>query len=185
MSTFHQLRRLYWCYFSKPKSARTLYRTLCRTRATSIVELGISDPDRSLRLIRLAEGFSRETPVSYTAIDLFDARPTGQVPLTLKQAHRHFSASAAKIKLVPGLPSESLAGSANTLLGTDLVLFAHDVASDPSSRLWFFLPRLLHAQSRVLRHGCMTAEDPEPPFCEIERAEIERLAASQMRRQVA
>ena len=185
MSMLNRFRRLYWCYFSKPQAARTLYRAVCRTRAISIVELGITDPDRSLRLIQLATGFSPDRPVCYTAIDPFDARREGQSPLTLKGAHRLFSATSAKIKLVPGLPEESLGSVANTLLDTDLVVFAHDVAVDPAARLWFFLPRLLHAQSRILRHGRPSEEDLHPAFSEIEHAEIARLAENQTRRKVA
>ncbi len=185
MSMLNRFRQLYWCYFSKPKAARTLYRAVCRTRATSVGELGITDPDLSLRLIQLATKFSPDRPVCYTAIDPFDARHEGQSPLTLKSAHRLFSAASAKIKLVPGIPEESLGAVANTLLDTDLVIFAHDVALDPAARLWFFLPRLLHAESRILRHGRPSEEDSHPAFSEIEHAEIARLAENQTRRKVA
>ena len=185
MSMIHRLKRLYWVYFSKPKSSRTLYRAVRDLRATRIVEFGITDPDRSLKLIQMAVGMHKSNAqVSYTAIDLFDARSNDQTPLTIKQAHRYFGSSGAKVQFVPGSMSEGLARTANTLLGTDLVIFSNDAAAPDDSRLWFFLPRLLHAKSCVLQ-AQDEGEDREPSFCKITHPEIAQRAASHARMRVA
>jgi hypothetical protein len=185
MSMINRLQRLYWVYFSKPKSSRILYRAIRDLRATKIVEFGIADPERSLQLIKMAVGMHQGTAqVSYTAIDLFDARPQMQSPLSVKQAHCFFASSGAKVQLVPGSMREGLARTANTLLGTDLVIFAEEAAPVSDSRLWFYLPRLLHSESRILQAHAGT-EDTEPMFCKLSRAEIEQRVASHTRRCVA
>ena len=185
MSMINRLQRLYWVYFSKPKSSRILYRAVRDLRATKIVEFGVADPERSLQLIKMAVGMQQGTvPVSSTAMDLIDARPQMQSPLSVKQAHRFFASSGAKVQLVPGSMSEGLARTANTLLGTDLVIFAEDAAPVSDSRLWFYLPRLLHSESHVLQAQSV-AEVQEPIFCKIARAEIEQRAASHTRTRVA
>ena len=188
MSMINRLQRLYWVYFSKPKSSRILYRAVRDLRATKIVEFGVADPERSLQLIKMAVGMQQmhqgTAQVSYTAMDLFDARPQMQSPLTVKQAHRFFASSGAKVQLVPGSMSEGLARTANTLLGTDLVIFAEEAAPVSDSRLWFYLPRLLHSESHVLQAQSV-AEVQEPTFCKIARAAIEQRAASHTRMRVA
>ena len=185
MSMINRLQRLYWVYFSKPKSSRILYRAVRDLRATRIVEFGVADPKRSLQLIKMAVGMHQGTAqVSYTAIDLFDARPRIQSPLSVKQAHRFFASSGAKVQLVPGSMSEGLARTANTLLGTDLVIFAEEAAAVSDSRLWFYLPRLLHSESHVLQAHSV-AEDREPTFCKLARAEIEQRVASHTQTRVA
>lgn len=188
MSMINRLQRLYWVYFSKPKSSRILYRAVRDLRATKIVEFGVADPERSLQLIKMAVGMQQmhqgTAQVSYTAMDLFDARPQMQSPLSVKQAHRFFASSGAKVQLVPGSMSEGLARTANTLLGTDLVIFAEEAAPVSDSRLWFYLPRLLHSESHVLQAQSL-AEVQEPTFCKIARAEIEQRAASHTRTRVA
>ena len=188
MSMLHRVKCLYRVYFSRPKSSRILYRAVRDLRATRIVEFGITDPERSLKLIQMAvdmhQGPKGDAQISYTAIDSFDARSQSQSPLTLKQAHRYFNSSGAKVQFVPGLMSEGLARTANTLLGTDLVIFAEDAAPQSDSRLWFFLPRLLHAKSCVLQ-AQDEGEDQGPSFCKITHAEIAQRAASHTRMRVA
>lgn len=185
MSMMQRLKSLYWIYFSKPRNSRVLYRTVRNLRAKRIVEFGITDPERSLRLIEMAVGACPpEQQVCYTAMDLFDARSHDQPSLTVKQAHRHFGASKAKVQLVPGPLAEGLARTANTLLGTDLVIFAADVLPAGNSKLWFYLPRLLHAQS-CLFQAHQQDQDQEHAFGKISHAEVEQRAAASAQKRVA
>ena len=80
--------------------------------------------------------------------------------------------------------SEGLARTANTLLGTDLVMFAEETAPPSDSRLWFYLPRLLHDTSCVVqaRSG---EEGQESTFCKISREEIAQRATIHTRKRVA
>ena len=185
MSMMQRLKSLYWIYFSKPRSARVLYRTARNLHATRIVEFGIADPARSLQLIQMAVGACPpEQQVCYTALDLFDARSQERSTLTIKQAHRYFGHSGAKVQLVPGPLTEGLARTANTLLGTDLVIFAEDAAPAGDPRLWFYLPRLLHARSCVLQTH-RVGEAAECAFAEITHAEVEQRASTAASRRVA
>ena len=185
MSMMQRLKSLYWIYFSKPRSSRVLYRTARNLRATRIVELGISDPARSLQLIKLAVGACPPGQhVCYTALDLFDARSQERSMLTIKQAHRYFGHSGAKVQLVPGPLTEGLARTANTLLGTDLVIFAEEAAPKSDARLWYYIPRLLHASSCLLQTH-QVGEAAECGFVEITRDQVEQRAASGSSRRVA
>ena len=180
-----RLKSLYWIYFSKPRNSRVLYRTVRNLCAKRIVEFGITDPERSLKLIEMAVGACPpEQQVCYTAMDLFDARSHEQPSLTIKQAHRHFGASNAKVQLVPGPLAEGLARTANTLLGTDLVIFAADAVPGGNSKLWFYLPRLLHAQSCLFQAHQEDAEQ-ECTFDVITRAEVEQRAVASVPKRVA
>jgi hypothetical protein len=122
---------------------------MLRIRARTIVEIGVGMGQRSLRLIDLASRFAGDSPVRYAGIDLFEARPAIAPGMTLKRAHRIFSATGAKVRLIPGDPSTALARSANMMANTDLVVIAAD--QDPTSvaQGMFYLPRMLHADSRV------------------------------------
>ena len=185
MSMMQRLKSLYWIYFSKPRSSRILYRTVRNLRATRIVEFGISDPERSLQLVQMAVGACPpEQQVCYTALDLFDARSDDQASLTIKQAHRYFGTSKAKVQLVPGPPAVGLARTANTLLGTDLVIFSADAVPAGNSKLWFYLPRLLHAQS-CLFQAHQQDQDQQCAFGKISRAEVEQRAAASAPKRVA
>ena len=185
MSMMQRIKRLYWLHLSKPRESRALYRTAHKLRAKRIVEFGITDPDRSLRLVKLAvEACSPGQQICYTALDLFDARSEKRSPLTIKQAHRHFASSGAKVQLVPGPLPEGLARRANTLLGSDLIIFAEDVVPANDGRFWFYLPRLLHPESCVLR-AHRAGVDQECRFAEITHAEVERRASIGLPRRVA
>ena len=185
MSMVQRLKSLYWIYFSKPRNSRVLYRTVRNLRAKRIVEFGITDPERSLKLIEMAVGgCPPEQQVCYTAMDLFDARSHEQPSLTIKQAHRYFGASNAKVQLVPGPLAEGLARTANNLLGTDLVIFAADAVPVDNSKLWFYLPRLLHAQTCLFQAQQEDAEQ-ECAFNEMNHAEVKQRAAASAPKRVA
>jgi hypothetical protein len=116
----------------------------------------------------------RSAPVQYTGIDLFEARPVGQLGLSLKQAHRALSRSEARVRLIPGDPVTALARSANTLVATDLLIIHADQDAMSLQRAWFYVPRMLHTASVVLwqegsvhNHGRFRTVPPR---------EIERLA---------
>ena len=84
----------------------------------------------------------------------------------------------------PGPLAEGLARTANTLLGTDLVIFAADALPAGNSKLWFYLPRLLHAQS-CLFQAHQQDQDQEYAFGKISHAEVEQRAAASAPKRVA
>ena len=169
------LRYLYLARLSQPSADRTLYRAIWRQRPTRIVELGIGSARRSLRMIELAKRVQPET-IHFAGIDLFEARPVEAEGLTLKRAHSLLGMSEAKVRLVPGDPAAALKRTANMLLQTDLLVIAADQDRETLARAWFYVPRMLHAGSRVYLEERLGGSDGTK-FRLLERIEIERLAA--------
>ncbi len=87
------------------------------------------------------------------------------------------AASGCGIKLLPGTVGDTLARTANSLLHTDLVVISADVTAQDLDRGWFYLPRMLHAQSLVYR-GESTAEGEPAAYRRLSVGEIESLARS-------
>ena len=146
------LATAYLCWLSKPTSDRALYRFVKRTRATSIVEIGLHSIDRSLRLIRMAQRYVGNTSdIRFSAIDLFDARPTTQSRLTLKEAHRQLVATGATVRLIPGDAKSGLTRAANDLQDSHMVLISADVESEQMAPAWTYLPRMLATNAGVFQ----------------------------------
>ena len=177
-----RLRYLYLAYFSKPISERVLYRALRRTGARRILEIGIGDTARTLRMIHLAHRLAGGEAVRYAAIDLFEARPsTAQSKLSLKEAHRLLKPTPARIQLIPGDPAQALARTANSLPNVDLVLISKEHCDASLSGAWFYVPRMLHAASAVFRE-LPGAANGETSLAALEPAEIQARAAAGRRR---
>jgi len=177
------LKYLYLSCFSKPKADRSLYRHLRRNRATHIVELGMGSVMRSKRMLEVAARYARSRPVHYTVIDLFDDRPAGEQPRRLIDVYRQLKPSEARLRLVPGTAASGLARVANELQETDLLLISAAQGTTELTAAWFFVPRMLHADSLVLRET--SAREDEPSFQPVGAVEIARLAQRTPRRQAA
>jgi hypothetical protein len=163
-------RYTYLAHFSRPKSVRHLYRLLKRQRVGRIVEIGISDLARSVRLVEVAQRYAGGRTVLFTGIDLFEARPAEMSRLSLKEAYRALHATGAKVRLAPGAAGTSLAAAANAHQNTDLILISASVPDSDLKSAWFYMPRMLHDRSEVMREAC-TAEG-EPTFARIPASEI-------------
>ncbi|MCR4415228.1 MAG: hypothetical protein NUV77_22630 [Thermoguttaceae bacterium] len=89
----------------------------------------------------------------YVGVDLFEARTQRDGPgLSLKAAHCLLRPTGARVQLVPGDPLSALARTANLLKPADLVVISA-MPDAAMSAAWFFMPRVLHARSIVLRQG--------------------------------
>lgn len=135
---------------------------------------------RTLRMIGLAQRGAAGEAVRYVAIDMFEARASGDLPgLSLKEAHRLLKPTGAQVQLIPGDP-RALSRAANALQNIDLVIISaeHDDASLEGA--WFYLPRMLHAHSAVFREVRDAATGAALPSL-LAPAEIEALAASRRR----
>lgn len=142
---------------SRPAQDRAIYRMIRQLRATSIVEIGIQEGVGSRRMIEAALRFSPAEEISYTGIDLFEARPRQSPGLKLKEAHRTLKRYGVHVHLIPGDPFSALARSANTLTGSDLIVIRGDQDPDALQRSWFYFPRMLHQRSVVLQESQATA----------------------------
>ena len=177
------LRCLYFSRFSQPKGERTLYRHIRRNRVTRIVELGMGSVLRSKRMLEMAARHAESGPVHYTIIDLFDDRPADWQQRPLIDVYRQLRPREARLRLVPGNAYAGLAQAANELLETDLLLISADQEETVLAAAWFYVPRMLHADSLVLREA--SARDGESSFQPVRAFEIAQLARQTLRRRVA
>ena len=179
-----RFRVLYLSHLSQPALNRPIYQAIRRRKVRRIVELGIGTCQRALRMIEVARLNAPVRQIYYTGTDLFEDRsPADGSGVTLKTAHRLLKSSGARIQLVPGDPLTALARTANNLADTDLVILSHGQAQTSPDRVWFYLPRVLHASSLVLIER-MNA-DGEVRLHEATPVEIENLAAGASGRRAA
>jgi hypothetical protein len=170
-----QLRLLYLCYFSKPAFNRPIYRAIRRYRAQRIVELGVGDGHRAMRMIEVARRASVGSEVHYVGLDPFEARTeSSERGLSLKAAHQLLRGTGARVQLMPGNPSDGLMRTANSLGKVDLLIVPAELDSLSHARLWYFVPRMLHERSVVLVDS--PSADAERSLRVKPREEIERLA---------
>ena len=150
MLNANRLKYLYLSYLSKPAADRVLYRAIGRRKMRKILEIGMGPSRRTLRMIDLAGRVNQAESVRYAAIDLFEARPAESTPgLPLKETHRLLKSTRAQVQLIPGDPAAALARSANSLQNMDLVIISADHDEQSLAGAWFYLPRMLHANSAV------------------------------------
>jgi len=143
-------RKLWLSRFSKPAGERPVYRLIQRKQPKRILELGIGTLVRSERLLGLAGAIAGETAVHYVGLDRFEGRlPTDPPGVSLKQAHQRLHA-LARVQLVPGNVDSSLSRLCNHLGVFDLVLVSIDNDARHLERSWFFIQRVVNAQTTVL-----------------------------------
>ena len=148
------------------------------------MELGVGDGRRATRMIEIARRMSPGAEVSYIGMDLFEARSATDGPgLSLKAAHQLLRASGAQVRLVPGNPADSLIRSANAAGQVDVLIVPGELDSPSFSRMWLFVPRMLHKGSIVFVER--TLPDGEKSLSIKQRAEIEQQAAAGSRRKAA
>jgi predicted O-methyltransferase YrrM len=161
--------------FSRPAHERAIYRMIRHLRAATIVEIGVQEGVGSQRIIEAALRSSPAEEIRYTGIDLFEARPPHSPGLKLKDAHRKLKKTGVHVQLIPGDPLSALARSANTLLGTDLIVIRGDQAPEALQRSWLYVPRMLHDRSVILQES---NSDGAVHFATLSRDSIEQLASA-------
>jgi hypothetical protein len=173
---FSYLRQLYLRYFSKPIADRPIYRAIQRHHVLKIVELGIGDCHRALRMIEVARAAAPGEEIQYFGLDLFEGRAEKDGPgLSLKEAHQLLRGTGVRVQLAPGNPADGLIRMANGLGNVDLMIVPAELDSESFARFWFFMPRMLHEKSLVYIDG--PADDGQRLLRIKSREEIDRLAA--------
>ncbi len=176
-----RLRSLYLSHLSKPAVDRPVYQAIRRHRVRRILELGIGVGQRSARMIEAAAYCHPIEEVRYFGIDPFEGRCSADGPgVTLKMAHRHLTGMHARVQLIPGDPYSGLSRSANSIGQIDLIVISHRIDPSGLARAWLYMPRMMHGSTLVLRE---TVQAPgRTAFRPIDRAEIDELAATGLRR---
>jgi hypothetical protein len=185
VSAASRLKYYYLAYASKPKTERFLYRAVRKSRAARIVEFGLTSLTRSRRLIEAAQRYAPGGNVSFTGIDLFESGAI--VPAaadadrqSLIGVFRTLRPSGASLRLLPGRLGTVLTDVANTLTDTDLLLIGQSVADDDLEPAWFYLPRMLHAGSLVLRER-ISPNEPDATFERVPLSQIQAQAGHRRR----
>ena len=133
-------------YFSQPPCDRALYRAIRRLNIRRILEFGIGDLRRGLRMIRLAQRYNPAIEIRYIGVDLFEAasNATDHSPaLSLKQAHRTLRATGVRAHLIPADAVQSMVRMANALPGNELVIVSNHEVVERMGAAWQYVPRML------------------------------------------
>ncbi len=168
-------------YFSRPQHQRQIYRQIAQRKIRSIVEIGISDGTRALQMLKVALRRTSAEDLRYTGIDLFEAGDHAST-ISLKEAHRILRPAGVRLQLIPGDPFSALARSANSLANTDLLLINEPCDAASLEQSWFFMPRMLHAGSLILREETGGAQTV---YQTISVAAVESMAAARPVRRAA
>ncbi|MBN2021391.1 MAG: class I SAM-dependent methyltransferase [Pirellulales bacterium] len=175
------LRLLYLSHLSNPPTDRIVYRTICRNKVRRILECGIGEGRRAVRMIDAARRAGAGADVHFVGIDPFEARSACDGPgVTLKLAHRVLASTGAHVRLLPGDPFTALARGANALGPVDLVVISARQNADALAQAWFYFPRMLHAGSTVLMERVLPGGQVQIGV--IATADVARLAAVARRR---
>jgi hypothetical protein len=166
------LQDLHLFYLSQPASDRPLLRAVRKRKMLRVVELGVGRLERTLRLLELGRRQS-DTPLQYTGIDLFEARPQSAAGIPLREAYRQLKSTGAVVRLSPGDPYTALQMIANRLTEVDLVVIAGDQDRASLERAWFYMPRMLAADAAVY----LETPGEKTPWRLLTRSEIDALAA--------
>jgi len=146
-----RIRLFYLFHFAAPAVDRAILRAIAKMPVRSILELGIGNGQRALRMLEVASLKMPMADISYTGVDLFEARDVAHgLGMSIKEAHKLFHAAGARAKLVPGDPYSALSRVANTLGEIDLVVISTQVDRQSMAKAWFYLPRMLHRRSKVI-----------------------------------
>lgn len=177
MSAARLIKYVHLAYFAKPVAERAIYRTIHKTRAGNLVAIGMGDGQLARNMIGLAGQRTVRDRVRFTGIDLFEMRTATAPGLSLKQAHRLLQGFGALTKLVPGDPFAALARTANALLDTDLIVIRADQLGASMDQAWFYVPRMMHAQSLVLVENA-GRDGQGDSFEVLDRAAVKQLAST-------
>lgn len=160
MAAASWMKYAYLAHFSKPRTARQLYRLVKVHKISRIVEVGVSSLERTVAMISVAQRYAGTEQVSYTGLDWFDARDSDLPSLTLKQAHRELQSTGATVRLVPGDPGRAVGAIANGHAHTGLLLLSSPVPESMLAPAWFYFPRMIDSASVVLRERIDSADRP-------------------------
>ncbi|TWT94027.1 hypothetical protein Pla108_37380 [Botrimarina colliarenosi] len=159
-------------FFSKPTPERQLLRLAKQHAIRRVVEVGLESVDSTAQLLDLLVKQAKGEPVKYTALDLFDDRPAEAPSMPLVAAYRRLVGVGAKVRLTPGRLGASLASEANSLADTDLLLLSRDASDEALGPAWFYVPRMCHPGTLVLRRIDGEGDDPSSEWREIPLPEV-------------
>ena len=147
MATLGWLGAVWLGRLSRPAADRVIHRHVLSRAPRRILEIGLGTLGRTERMLQAAARAGGD--VRYVGLDRFEGRVAGDPPgVTLKQAHRRLHA-LGQVQLVPGNADTSLARLCNQLGQFDMVVVSSDNDERHLERAWFFIQRMLTAETTV------------------------------------
>jgi hypothetical protein len=170
MATLGWLGSIWLTRLSQPAADRLIHRHILSRGPQRILELGLGTLVRTERLLQAAA--RRGGDIRYVGLDRFEGRVAGDPPgVSLKQAHQRLHA-LARVQLVPGNVDTSLARLCNQLGQFDLVIVSSDNDERHLERAWFFIQRMLTAETTVFFQP-----SPRATWTVLPRSRLDALAA--------
>jgi len=164
LSAARLIKFLQFSYSSKSVLEKTIFRIIRKSGAGHIVEFGVGSGRLGQSMIQQAATYTRRPEIRYTGIDLFELRDGTAEGMSLREAHRIFRGSGARVRLIPGDAATALQKHANTLLDSDLVVVHAEHLEYLAAGGWFYLPRMLHNDSSVVLDSAPT---PAPTLLDL------------------
>ena len=152
MSVFGRIKNLFFSCAAQITQApedRPLFRVIRERKVRRVVEIGVGNGGRAIKILEAASKIKSAEPPQYTGIDLFEARADRASGLSMKECYRKLKSTKANVRLVPGDPQSALAAVANSLAGTELLIISFDQQGESLARAWFYIPRLLAADATI------------------------------------
>lgn len=172
-------------FFSKPTPERQLLRLAKQHTIRRVVEVGVESVDSTAQLLDVLVKQAKGEPVKYTALDLFDARPQGAPTTPLVGVYRRLVSTGARVRLTPGDLAASLAAEANSLADTDLLLLSREASDEALAFAWFYVPRMCHPGTLVLRRTDAEAETDAGEWATVPLSEVAARASVRPARRAA
>lgn len=160
MSLWSKVKRAWLVHVAKPVGETFVYRAACDRPVKRVMEIGVGTGERTLKLIKL---LSEQTPVAelaYFGVDLFEGRELSGMAtgMSLKEMHRVLKTTGCRVQLIPGDPFAALARTANTIQMLDLVVINAEQQGESLERAWFYLPRMLAPNARIIVEDAQVKE---------------------------
>ena len=153
--------------------------------ARRVLEIGLGTLQRTERLLSLLQTIAPEEGVQYVGLDRFEGRLPGDPPgVTLKQAHQRLR-PLARVQLWPGSADTSLSRLCNHLGLFDLVLVSADNEPQHLERSWFFIQRVVNAQTTILVETAAKTRGGATLWQVLEKSQLDALAARTLQRRAA
>lgn len=150
MSLVSKLKHFYLLHFSQPAGDRPLYKWAEQHLPRSILQIGVGDAERTIRLLQAMGTKRPANEIHFTGIDLFESRPaTDPTRRTLRDTYKRLKTLGLSVRLLPGDPYMALQHAANTLNNIDLVIISADQDPASLSKAWHYLPRTLHGRTQI------------------------------------
>jgi hypothetical protein len=121
----HAIRTSILTHLSRPTEDRIIYRTIRRSKAQRILEIGLDSGERGLRMIEVASQGRDSKTVQYIGIDPFENRSLLDGPrFPIQAVYKSLSTTGAQIRLLPGRPDVAVSRLANLSSHLDLIVIA-------------------------------------------------------------